>query len=795
MSHTNLSAAEIALLDSQLPDIGGAIRGKPVTPDGDGWRVGSSTKISKNGRWFDFKAPQGGFGAASFIAHYRACTPEEAIAWAQSWLAQHPQAGPCGGADEDDGAGEDSADTIQRRAYIDSIYAARLPIAGTPAAVYLVGRGIDPAQLRPEIVERMGWLPDHRGAEGALVFPYTDEAGGVLGLHFTFVTPTGEKSPHEPARQTRRGPPDWRTKGRALLRLDFGTGPEMVVAEGFENALAISLTGADRVVAVGAVGAYGRCPLPRTVETITIAHDGDDPVAKAAAAQAYHRGVVRYLGQGLLLRMTAPPTGCDPNDVLRRDGLDALKKLLTEARCELGKFDDAAFLDEVYRLDELAYDHARKTALKLLGLGKLDTLDKLRTATRRRWAETPGSTEVPPVSDDDQPWPEPVTDIGPVLDTALKETTRYVVAPKHQLAATMLWSAYVHLLPREDLGIDIAPRLGIRSEEPNSGKSTLLECIYNAAPNPLLTGSISASSLFRVIDQRRGTLFIDEADNIIHRNSSPDLLAILNSGHMRKTAYVLRSVPTPDGGWVTVQFNTFAGIAFAGLKRFPETLQSRTIGIPIHKATREEKREHLTNGHSPVLIECRRKFARWAADLTELPAVTMPPELFNRTGDNWRGLFIVAEAAGGVWPDLVRQAATEGFSEENTSPPTQLLEAIWQIFDEKKVVRMHTKVLLDSLKKIEEAPWEAANNGREIDAYWLREKLKGFLPRPANPEEVVALRRSREWRDGKGPLLKGYTEDHLREAWWRYLERRTPTETTSGQRREWRRGIRGRPAA
>ena len=244
MSHTNLSAAEIALLDSQLPDIGGAIRGKPVTPDGDGWRVGSSTKISKNGRWFDFKAQQGGFGAVSLIAHYRACTPEEAVAWAQSWLAQHPQRGPCGGADEDDGAGEDSADTLQRRAYIDSIYAARLPIAGTPAAVYLVGRGIDPAQLRPEIVERMGWLPNHRGAEGALVFPYTDEAGGVLGLHFTFVTPTGEKSPHEPARQTRRGPPDWRTKGRALLRLDFGTGPEMVVAEGFENALAISLAGA-----------------------------------------------------------------------------------------------------------------------------------------------------------------------------------------------------------------------------------------------------------------------------------------------------------------------------------------------------------------------------------------------------------------------------------------------------------------------------------------------------------------------------------------------------------------------
>ena len=338
-----LTASEIALLNSQLPDIGGAVRGKPVTTDGDGWRVGSSTKISKSGRWFDFKATQGGFGAVSLIAHYLACTLDEAVAWAQSWLAQHPQAGPCGGADEDDGAGEDSADTLQRRAYIESTYAARLPIAGTPAAAYLAGRGLDPAQLRPDIVERMGWLLDHRGAEGALIFPYTDEAGGLQGLHFIFITPTGEKSPHQPARQMRRGPPDWRTTGRALLRLDFGTGPEMIVAEGFEDALAISLAGHDRVVAVGAVGAYGRCRLPLTVETAVIAHDGDDPNAKPTATQSYHRGVVRYLGQGLRLRMTAPPTGCDPNDMLKLGGPDALKKCLTEARCDLGKFDEHRF--------------------------------------------------------------------------------------------------------------------------------------------------------------------------------------------------------------------------------------------------------------------------------------------------------------------------------------------------------------------------------------------------------------------------------------------------------------------
>ena len=45
-----------------------------------------------------------------------------------------------------------------------------------------------------------------------------------------------------------------------------------------------------------------------------------------------------------------------------------------------------------------------------------------------------------------------------------------------------------------------------------------------------------------------------------------------------------------------------------------------------------------------------------------------------------------------------QQAAMEGISEEDSNLTLQLLEAIWQIFAEKKVVRMHTKVLLDALE-------------------------------------------------------------------------------------------------
>ena len=120
----SLTAAEIVLLDTQLPDIGGALRSRPIKPDGDGWRVGTSTAISKSGRWFDHKA-------AGRVRRHRAHPALPGLhthggGYLGASLARSTSAArPVRGAEEDDGAGEDSTDTIQRRAYIEAIYAAR----------------------------------------------------------------------------------------------------------------------------------------------------------------------------------------------------------------------------------------------------------------------------------------------------------------------------------------------------------------------------------------------------------------------------------------------------------------------------------------------------------------------------------------------------------------------------------------------------------------------------------------------------------------------------------------------
>ena len=89
---------------------------------------------------------------------------------------------------------------------------------------------------------------------------------------------------------------------------------------------------------------------------------------------------------------------------------------------------------------------------------------------------------------------------------------------------------------RARISASTSRRVSASDKVRGSGKSTLLECVENLTPNPVLAGSITASSVFRIIDATRTTLLIDEADHVVNKNSSPDLRAILNSGHRRRTA-------------------------------------------------------------------------------------------------------------------------------------------------------------------------------------------------------------------------------------------------------------------
>ena len=64
---------------------------------------------------------------------------------------------------------------------------------------------------------------------------------------------------------------------------------------------------------------------------------------------------------------------------------------------------------------------------------------------------------------EDVPWHDPVTDLGALMDAAVTEISRYIVAPIEVIHTTVLWCVFAHIIQHEQLGVDFAPRLAIQS--------------------------------------------------------------------------------------------------------------------------------------------------------------------------------------------------------------------------------------------------------------------------------------------------------------------------------------------
>src|SRR5262249_58036601 len=107
-------------------------------------------------------------------------------------------------------------------------------------------------------------------------------------------------------------------------------------------------------------------------------------------------------------------------------------------------------------------------------------------------------------------------------------------------------------------------------------------------------------------------------------------------------------------------FATYAPCVIALIGVLPDTLHDRAVTVDLKRRLRSENVEPFRPDRADHLDELARKAARWANDTAERiggmdPA--MPAGLVNRTGDNWRPLLAIADAAGGEWPQRAREAA------------------------------------------------------------------------------------------------------------------------------------------
>ena len=736
-----ISVKNLERLNTWLPEIASNLRpDTPAKPQPNGsTRFGGKGSLvvgPEAGLWYDHEAGVGGRDALSFVKHLGADDPYK---WVKGFLSGHDDDGPLPGNPADD-----SVDDLEAsRAAVEFFLAQAVGLRGTAAAVYLRNRGIKgpyPGDLK--------YVPEARLGEGALMAMVSNAEGAIVAVQLTYLSVNGKKSKIAPTRRLYRKTMDWSLTGAFALTLPAAS-KRTVLTEGVEDALSLLKTAAGTtIIACLGVQNIGKAPVDPKADVI-IFRDGDEP--RSRADNAVTRGVDRLVLAGNTVRVTETPLGSDANSIFLSDGPTELLHLIEEA--PVAELSTEGWFEKCARMPRLNFEQDRKSIASDLGI-RVSYLDEQVTLRRKDLEVTVANDETAMGLSEIEPWDEPV-ELGIILDETAAAITQYVHLSPIWIYTCVLWAALTHAVDM----VHVLPRLAAQSPGPGCGKTVLMEAISNLVPRALTAASITAAAVFRVIKAWLPTLLIDEADQLF-RGENADLLAVMNSGHRRSSAYVVRTVEVLPGQYEPTRFTTWAPIMTASIRSLPPTLQDRSIVIPLQRALPGEVQKHLRDGICPALQEAARKLARWAEDLEDLPDVKLPPAFSNRIGDNWGPLFAIAEVAGGHWPSRVLAAAKASLNAGDQGLITVLLADIREVFGGRD--RMTSREIVDGLIAMEDAPYSEINRGRAITQHWFAKQLVG-----------VILGTSSTVRTGRN-TAKGYHREQFDDAWRRYI---SSTET------------------
>src|SRR5436305_1777040 len=123
-----------------------------------------------------------------------------------------------------------------------------------------------------------------------------------------------------------------------------------------------------------------------------------------------------------------------------------------------------------------------------------------------------------------------------LLDELAGVLRRYVILPDWAAETLALWTLHTHAFEFRQ----VTTYIGIESPEKRCGKTTLLEVLSELVNRPVVAANISSPAFFRVIEETKPTLLIDEADTFLQ--GSDELRGILNAGYKKKTAFVWRVI-------------------------------------------------------------------------------------------------------------------------------------------------------------------------------------------------------------------------------------------------------------
>ena len=313
------------------------------------------------------------------------------------------------------------------------------------------------------------------------------------------------------------------------------------------------------------------------------------------------------------------------------------------------------------------------------------------------------------------------TDHGQLLNDLCDLIKRYVILPDMAAETLALWVVHTHAFTLRQ----VTTYIGVVSPEKRCGKTTLLELLRSLAHEAVAAANISPSALFRVIEDTKPTLLIDEADTFLHGRD--EMAGILNAGYRKGNSYVVRAAEGKGRKNGLVKYSCWCPKVMAAIGRLPDTLADRCILITMQRKMPGEQCERLRELDATEYRQRCADFVKEHSDAIAKARPEIPSTLNDRAADIWEPLLAIADLAGGDWPELARQAAQRlSTQDDELTPIGYLLKDIRDLMLNSKVDRVLSRDIIRVLNPLHSRPWEDLRRGREINEWWLGRLLSGL---------------------------------------------------------------------
>ncbi|MBT7745241.1 MAG: hypothetical protein HN725_08110 [Alphaproteobacteria bacterium] len=282
-----------------------------------------------------------------YIQHEMGLSSGEAIKWAANWLGvdggvqfkPDPKLKERRRIEKEQAKVDADGDDAQRRAVVAKLVNDSVPVANTPAEIYLSGRAITswPEDIR--------YQPNNGQEFGALIVVARDGDNKIRAVQRVYLTPEGAKADVKIQKRTNG------KLGKAAVKMP-GCGSRLFLTEGPETGLSVWNATNSPTWSVLGQNFCGR-EIPDDISEIVIA--ADCASEGSPARQQAEKAAEHYFGRGYKVFIARPdgPNCYDFNDLLIDQGQAAVLEALNSAVLWGG-------VPAQYRLSNLSVEAARK---------------------------------------------------------------------------------------------------------------------------------------------------------------------------------------------------------------------------------------------------------------------------------------------------------------------------------------------------------------------------------------------------------------------------------------------------